>query len=268
MDKVTSWKEKALIAPLRKITKHKNTRTININNHIMVLMLSLSGCLGNPVRKDWAGRAHCCQTHQWDRSEPQLLADQSVYINRDVYKPYLNSFLNIYLVLSVAVCVVLLICRVWLWTCGLFCFASVMYPAYAKWVQSHRDLPIKLNQWCNVVVSILLQSHLHHLHLQLLFLTSYLCIFTLWLQACWRQLVHRRLAPLWSHFFLFSSLSLPHSSLQRWEFKHPQPFLRTREFLWQEGHTAFATKEEAAEEVTALATLAYNYRKHSSLHYV
>ena len=28
----------------------------------------------------------------------------------------------------------------------------------------------------------------------------------------------------------------------RWEFKHPQPFLRTREFLWQEGHTAFASK--------------------------
>lgn len=39
------------------------------------------------------------------------------------------------------------------------------------------------------------------------------------------------------------------SCFQRWEFKHPQPFLRTREFLWQEGHTAFATKEEAAEEV-------------------
>lgn len=33
-------------------------------------------------------------------------------------------------------------------------FTSVMYPAYAKWVQSHRDLPIKLNQWCNVVVSV------------------------------------------------------------------------------------------------------------------
>lgn len=33
-----------------------------------------------------------------------------------------------------------------------------MYPAYAKWVQSHRDLPIKLNQWCNVVVSFSL-SH-------------------------------------------------------------------------------------------------------------
>ena len=27
-----------------------------------------------------------------------------------------------------------------------------MYPAYARWVQSHRDLPIKLNQWNNVVV--------------------------------------------------------------------------------------------------------------------
>lgn len=35
----------------------------------------------------------------------------------------------------------------------------------------------------------------------------------------------------------------------RWEFKHPQPFLRTREFLWQEGHTAHLTQEEAAEEV-------------------
>merc|ERR1712141_537225 len=63
---------------------------------------------------------------------------------------------------------------------------TVMYPAYAKWIQSHRDLPLKLNQWNNVV---------------------------------------------------------------RWEFKHPQPFLRTREFLWQEGHTAFATREEAEEEV-------------------
>ncbi|XP_030413346.1 bifunctional glutamate/proline--tRNA ligase isoform X6 [Gopherus evgoodei] len=69
---------------------------------------------------------------------------------------------------------------------------TVMYPAFAKWVQSHRDLPIKLNQWCNVV---------------------------------------------------------------RWEFKHPQPFLRTREFLWQEGHTAFATYEDAAEEVLQILDL-------------
>ncbi|XP_022104839.1 bifunctional glutamate/proline--tRNA ligase-like [Acanthaster planci] len=63
---------------------------------------------------------------------------------------------------------------------------TVMYPTYAKWVQSHRDLPIKLNQWCNVV---------------------------------------------------------------RWEFKHPQPFLRTREFLWQEGHTAWSNRPDAEEEV-------------------
>ncbi|XP_012277238.1 bifunctional glutamate/proline--tRNA ligase [Orussus abietinus] len=66
---------------------------------------------------------------------------------------------------------------------------TVMYPAYAKWLKSHRDLPLKLNQWNNVV---------------------------------------------------------------RWEFKHPQPFLRTREFLWQEGHSAFATKAEADEEVLTI----------------
>ena len=63
---------------------------------------------------------------------------------------------------------------------------TVMYPSYSKWIKSHRDLPLKLNQWCNVV---------------------------------------------------------------RWEFKDPTPFLRSREFLWQEGHTAHATKEEAIEEV-------------------
>lgn len=63
---------------------------------------------------------------------------------------------------------------------------TVMYPYYAKWVQSYRDLPIKLNQWNSVV---------------------------------------------------------------RWEFKHPQPFLRTREFLWQEGHTAHLAEEDAKEEV-------------------
>ncbi|XP_058813875.1 bifunctional glutamate/proline--tRNA ligase [Topomyia yanbarensis] len=69
---------------------------------------------------------------------------------------------------------------------------TIMYPAYAKWIQSYRDLPIRLNQWNNVV---------------------------------------------------------------RWEFKHPQPFLRTREFLWQEGHTAFATKPEADEEVLQILDL-------------
>lgn len=61
-----------------------------------------------------------------------------------------------------------------------------MYPSYAKWIHSHRDLPLLLNQWTNIV---------------------------------------------------------------RWEFKHPTPFIRTREFLWQEGHTAHATKEEAEKLV-------------------
>ncbi|OXB69985.1 UNVERIFIED_CONTAM: hypothetical protein H355_006228 [Colinus virginianus] len=28
---------------------------------------------------------------------------------------------------------------------------TIMYPAYAKWIRSHRDLPLKLNQWCSVV---------------------------------------------------------------------------------------------------------------------
>jgi len=59
---------------------------------------------------------------------------------------------------------------------------TIMYPAFSDWIKSHRDLPLKLNQWSNVV---------------------------------------------------------------RWEFKDPTPFLRSREFLWQEGHTAHATYEEA-----------------------
>ncbi|CAM9350969.1 unnamed protein product, partial [Sphacelaria rigidula] len=63
---------------------------------------------------------------------------------------------------------------------------TIMYPAYARWIRSHRDLPLKLNQWSNVV---------------------------------------------------------------RWEFKNPTPFLRTREFLWQEGHTAHASFEDADKMV-------------------
>jgi prolyl-tRNA synthetase len=38
-------------------------------------------------------------------------------------------------------------------------------------------------------------------------------------------------------------------SVIRWETKATKLFLRTREFLWQEGHTAHATKEEADSEV-------------------
>eukprot|EP00735_Rhodelphis_limneticus_P013191 TRINITY_DN674_c0_g1::TRINITY_DN674_c0_g1_i1::g.28817::m.28817 TRINITY_DN674_c0_g1::TRINITY_DN674_c0_g1_i1::g.28817 ORF type:complete len:743 (+),score=297.31,sp/O60155/PRS1_SCHPO/52.53/0.0,tRNA_edit/PF04073.10/1.5e-22,ProRS-C_1/PF09180.6/2.1e-20,tRNA-synt_2b/PF00587.20/1.4e-19,HGTP_anticodon/PF03129.15/2.2e-16 TRINITY_DN674_c0_g1_i1:114-2231(+) len=69
---------------------------------------------------------------------------------------------------------------------------TVMYPSYARWIRGHRDLPLRLNQWCNVV---------------------------------------------------------------RWEFKQPTPFLRTREFLWQEGHTAHATSAEAKEQVYEILDL-------------
>ncbi|MBX5477032.1 MAG: proline--tRNA ligase [Clostridia bacterium] len=61
---------------------------------------------------------------------------------------------------------------------------TVIGYMYAQWIQSYRDLPVLLNQWCNVV---------------------------------------------------------------RWE-KRTLPFLRTSEFLWQEGHTAHATEAEAREE--------------------
>ncbi|KAM7252696.1 hypothetical protein ACFE04_008205 [Oxalis oulophora] len=69
---------------------------------------------------------------------------------------------------------------------------TVMYPYYSKWIRGHRDLPLRLNQWCNVV---------------------------------------------------------------RWEFSNPTPFIRSREFLWQEGHTAFATKPEADTEVLEILEL-------------
>jgi prolyl-tRNA synthetase len=61
---------------------------------------------------------------------------------------------------------------------------TIIWNSYRKWIQSYRDLPIKLNQWANVV---------------------------------------------------------------RWEMR-TRLFLRTSEFLWQEGHTAHATKDEAIEE--------------------
>lgn len=58
---------------------------------------------------------------------------------------------------------------------------TIMYQTFANWIHSYRDLPLKINQWCNVV---------------------------------------------------------------RWE-RRTHPFLRTTEFLWQEGHTAHATPDEA-----------------------
>nr|XP_045614961.1 bifunctional glutamate/proline--tRNA ligase-like [Procambarus clarkii] len=45
------------------------------------------------------------------------------------------------------------------------------------------------------------------------------------------------------------------NNVVRWEVKQPTPFLRTREFLWQEGCTAFATKEEAEAEVYQILEL-------------
>ena len=63
---------------------------------------------------------------------------------------------------------------------------TIMYDTFNKWVRSWRDLPIKINQWCNIV---------------------------------------------------------------RWETKATKLFLRTREFLWQEGHTAHVTSEQAEAEV-------------------
>src|SRR5690554_1781632 len=61
---------------------------------------------------------------------------------------------------------------------------AIIWNTYRNWIESYRDLPIKINQWANVV---------------------------------------------------------------RWEMR-TRLFLRTAEFLWQEGHTAHATKEEALEE--------------------
>jgi prolyl-tRNA synthetase len=69
---------------------------------------------------------------------------------------------------------------------------TIMYPSFSKWIQSHRDLPLKLNQWCNVL---------------------------------------------------------------RWELRGTTPFLRGKEFLWQEGHTAFLTREESDAEVLAILDL-------------
>jgi prolyl-tRNA synthetase len=61
---------------------------------------------------------------------------------------------------------------------------TIIGAAYARWVESYRDLPLLLNQWANVV---------------------------------------------------------------RWEMR-PRIFLRTTEFLWQEGHTAHETEAEALAE--------------------
>jgi prolyl-tRNA synthetase len=45
------------------------------------------------------------------------------------------------------------------------------------------------------------------------------------------------------------------NNVVRWEFKHPTLLMRTREFLWVEGHTAFAAKEEAEQEIKGIMSL-------------
>jgi len=45
------------------------------------------------------------------------------------------------------------------------------------------------------------------------------------------------------------------SNVVRWEFKYPTPFLRSREFLWQEGHTAHASYDESQKMVRNILDL-------------
>lgn len=85
------------------------------------------------------------------------------------------------------------------------------YTDYAKWIKSHRDLPLKLNQWNSVV----------------------------------RWEFKNPRAYLVSYFLYLSPISTIHT----------EPFLRTREFLWQEGHTAHFTKAEADAEVLQILDL-------------
>src|ERR1051326_8401372 len=68
---------------------------------------------------------------------------------------------------------------------------TIIWNSYRNWVQSYRDLPLLINQWCNVV---------------------------------------------------------------RWEMR-TRLFLRTAEFLWQEGHTAHATQAEAEEETLKMVNV-------------
>ncbi|TAL57597.1 MAG: proline--tRNA ligase [Nanoarchaeota archaeon] len=49
------------------------------------------------------------------------------------------------------------------------------------------------------------------------------------------------------------------NSVVRWEFSHPKPFLRTREFLWQEGHTVHSSLEEAEIEVYQMLDVYANF---------
>jgi prolyl-tRNA synthetase len=51
------------------------------------------------------------------------------------------------------------------------------------------------------------------------------------------------------------------NSVVRWEFKHPVPFLRTREFLWQEGHNVYATHDELLKDRDAILDIYLHFLK-------
>lgn len=74
---------------------------------------------------------------------------------------------------------------------------TIFSTMYAKWINSYRDLPLKINQWANVM---------------------------------------------------------------RWE-KTTRPFLRTSEFLWQEGHTIHATREESVKETLDMLQLYHDFAR-------
>lgn len=58
--------------------------------------------------------------------------------------------------------------------------------------------------------------------------------------------------------YIFIMLNLAQwANVTRWEMR-TKPFVRTLEFLWQEGHTAHATSEEAEKEVCFLFCYCYS----------
>jgi len=56
------------------------------------------------------------------------------------------------------------------------------------------------------------------------------------------------------------------ANVVRWEFKDATPFLRSREFLWQEGHTAHATEKEANDMVMVALDLYVTHVLHVYIH--
>jgi len=51
------------------------------------------------------------------------------------------------------------------------------------------------------------------------------------------------------------------NSVVRWEFKHPVPFLRTREFLWQEGHNAYSNSKELEKDKEIILKIYMDFLK-------